>query len=327
VGYFAYGITGQGRTVKRRQKMRQYFNLIQDKRICTLNELLYGKRVRKQKEWLTVNGDDCQFIYTFVSGFVADENDTNATKLPTELLADNVPIDNLDAYRERVASHQNDIDVTFLNIEENMNTGKSQTWFKYAAQVMDRLDIDYAIKTDTDCLIVMDHFFNFIDTYLPPHGNLYYAGRLSDKAFWRGSQQFNTKDGSTTVNALRRRAMVAIYMAGELYILSKDLAHWVSSESFVDQPWYEQIEDHDVGMRVFDYPQPLQVVRVSYDQQFWVHPAKDHQTWKLFMNRESRRKSGVDYIGDGSNTNSTAAAEFASLPLRFQSLLRATNQG
>jgi hypothetical protein len=106
-------------------------------------------------------------------------------------------------------------------------------------------------------------------------------------------------DGTATVNYLREQAMVQIYMAEPLYVLSKDLVKWVSSKSFVKESWYEKIEDHDVGMRVYDYPEPIQTIRIQEDQRFWVHPAKDHLTWQLFMNRESNKKGGQDvYVID-----------------------------
>ena len=298
VGFFSYGVDGHGSVkrrghrgpFKRRLEFRQYFNMVNDTRICALSQFLYGKwmkRRHKFKDRVKDENDECQFIYTFVSGF-----ENNNTALPTELLANNRPIDNVQAYHERLKDHHEDFDMTFLNIQENMNEGKSQTWFKYAASVMDQYDIDYAIKTDMDSLIIMDHFFDFVKNYLPPAGKRIYAGVLADKAFWGGSRY--GVDGAATVNYLREQAMVQIYMAGPLYVLSKDIVKWVSSKSFVNESWYEKIEDHDVGMRVYDYPEPIQTIRIQEDQRFWVHPAKDHLTWQLFMNRESNRKGGQD---------------------------------
>jgi len=79
-------------------------------------------------------------------------------------------------------------------------------------------------------------------------------------------------------------------MEGQLYVMSKDLAHWVSSKSFANERWFEQIEDHDVGIRIFDHEEPIHSIRLFEHQLFWVHPAKAHITWKLFMDRAMRNK-------------------------------------
>ncbi len=42
-----------------------------------------------------------------------------------------------------------------------MNEGKSQTWFKYAAQVLEAYDIDYVAKSDTDTLLFLDKMMDF----------------------------------------------------------------------------------------------------------------------------------------------------------------------
>jgi hypothetical protein len=117
-----------------------------------------------------------------------------------------------------------------------------------------------------------------------------YAGSLADKAFWGGSRY--GVDGPATMKYMRRHQLREVYMEGQLYILSKDLAHWVSSKPFASESWFEQIEDHDVGMRIFDHEKPIHAIRVFEHQRFWVHPAKIHNTWKLFMDRELRKKSG-----------------------------------
>lgn len=43
-------------------------------------------------------------------------------------------------------------------VNENMDQGKSQTWFRYAAALVEELNIDHVVKMDSDCLIVLDRF-------------------------------------------------------------------------------------------------------------------------------------------------------------------------
>jgi hypothetical protein len=133
VGFFSGGILGRVNKeipVVRRQKHRAYFKLIDDPRICTLAQFVYGLPVtnatKQDMKHATSHTDACQFIYTFVVGLPSKTN-ANA---PTELLSDTDPIHNVTLYHERLTQNSEDVDLTFLNIRENMNEGKSQTWLK-----------------------------------------------------------------------------------------------------------------------------------------------------------------------------------------------------
>jgi Galactosyltransferase len=231
-------------------------------------------------------------IYTFVAGF-------DDASLPTELLPsddDSIKsVVNRSAYYEHVQSHPQDSDITILNIKENMNEGKSQTWFKYASQIVEQYDFDYAIKADTDTYVVMDLFFDFANQHLPVRGSRIFAGFLNDAAYWLGTRPnpYGNDEPSTQQFLSSRSSMVHLYMLGQFYILSKDLAKWVSSKTFVNEKWYQKIEDYDMRMRVFDFPEQIHLVRIQPHQVFWVHPAKTRLRWFLFMNRISRRKNGT----------------------------------
>ena len=278
VGIFCQGLIGAGRPIKRRRKVQEYLNLVRDERICPL-----PSRIEKRG----VLPPACEFIYTFVAGRDDDES------LPTELVQDGVELVNKTLYEHNYQRRHADHDIVFLNIKENMNYGKSTTWFKYSSQIMDKYDIDYSVKCDIDTLIVLDRFFEFTSQYLPPYPGLVYVGRLQDKAYWLGSKVFETDTGHETVGYLRRRGIVQVYMAGEIYALSKDLAKWVSEVPIAQTAYFEGVEDHDVGMRVFEHPEPIQTVRVPMGKEFWVHPAKTHAVFKFFINRESMRLKGV----------------------------------
>ncbi len=49
-----------------------------------------------------------------------------------------------------------------------MNEGKSQTWFKYAAQILEAYDIDYVAKSDKDTLLYLDKMMDSMDEKLTP---------------------------------------------------------------------------------------------------------------------------------------------------------------
>lgn len=113
--------------------------------------------------------------------------------LPTELTSEDgnitsvTSVINRDAYYEHIQSHPQDSDITILNIQENMNEGKSQTWFHYASLIMEQYDFDYAVKADTDSYILTDLFFDFAYQYLPIRGNRTCSGMLVDKSFLGGA--------------------------------------------------------------------------------------------------------------------------------------------
>jgi Galactosyltransferase len=281
VGYFTYDISNDSSTNRERQRHRNYFALLNDTRICPLAWLLYHNHPPY------IDLDHCQLIYTFVSG-------TDDRKLPTEQLNNDTILVNHEEGLNRTKDGSVNFDVTVLNIRENMNEGKTPTWFHYASQISNQFDLDYVMKTDSDTLIVMDQFLDFINDYLPPHGKRVYVGVLADKAFWDRTRY---GDNPSTVDFLRKASKVQVYAKGELYILSKDLAEWVASRSLLTgrwRPWVERIEDHDLGLWVFQYPEPIVYIRIQPHQKFWIHPAKHYTIWNLFMNRESRKLNGTD---------------------------------
>ena len=81
----------------------------------------------------------CELIYTFVIGGGNPDG-------PTELVDDSLPIlvvaDHDDDKRNNNTKNEdlNMDDITLLNIQENMEDGKSQNWMYYASLVMEEFD-------------------------------------------------------------------------------------------------------------------------------------------------------------------------------------------
>lgn len=59
-------------------------------------------------------------------------------------------------------------DTILLNILENMDDGKSPTWFYYASQLAKQYDIDYIAKCDTDSIFSLHDFLHFAYFNMPP---------------------------------------------------------------------------------------------------------------------------------------------------------------
>jgi hypothetical protein len=102
-------------------------------RICSLSEA-------KAKE-------SCQLIYTFVVGansngptnLVDHKNSSHALTLDESEVVTQFPAFS----NSSDASHNIEKDMTFLNIKENMEEGKTPTWFLFANTLVEDYEIDY----------------------------------------------------------------------------------------------------------------------------------------------------------------------------------------
>lgn len=278
-----------------RRRHRMLFQLWNDTRVCSLPDfkaLPIHERYR------------CQIIYTFVMGgnphaspvLVDDSRPILATK----------PIKGL-------SSDVNDPDVTLLNIRENMNEGKSQTWLKYAAEVAEEYELDYVVKCDADALFHLHEFFRFAYVHLPPapYNKHFYAGALRDKAYWpkHKTEEARIRFESYFGNHFEG---VHLYVAGQIYLMSTDLAKFVGQEALRSNCSYcEGHEDHDISAMAFHSPDPVKLVVVSRKQRFWEHPVKGEPRWKRIWLRESARMAGTPFENRMFDKNSTFEAVLA----------------
>jgi hypothetical protein len=193
-------------------------------------------------------------------------------------------------------------DVTLLNIAENMNDGKSPTFLAFANEVMIEYEssttpIDYAMKLDADAILHYHDFLMFIDQHLPPapYATNIFVGALRDKAGW-------PKDIHPPTDMARFESFwgnefegVHLYLAGQTYILSRDLCQFVVEEApFADKRigpggYLEGHEDHDVSAMAWHSPTPLHVITIGKSQRFWEHPVKGQPRWIRIEKRERAR--------------------------------------
>ncbi len=161
-----------------------------------------------------------------------------------------------------------------------MEDGKSPTWFNYASLLMKRHDLDYAIKMDSDTGLRVDRFFEFATAYLPLGGTRMYSGKL----LW-----------DTWTNAS------VPYMAGEFYILSRDLAEAVSSQSIYQTNGIINVEDRDTGFIVWKLKPHLISAREAGKNWLWRHKLKQVKAYKKFLHKEEQRlrDMGISVSGGG----------------------------
>lgn len=278
-----------------RKRHRALFKLWNDPRVCALPDfkaLPIHERYR------------CQLIYTFVMG-----GNPNVTP---ELVDDSRPMLATKPIKGQ-SPDLNDPDTTLLNIRENMNEGKSQTWLKYGAELAEEYDLDYIVKCDADAIFHLHEFFEFAYAQLPPapYNKHVYVGALRDKAYWprHKTEQERIRFESYFGNNFEG---VHLYVAGQIYMMSTDLAKFVGQEALRGKCSYcEGHEDHDISAMAFHSPEPIKLVVIGRSHRFWEHPVKGEPRWKRIWARETARMQGVPFEGKVFNKNSTLAAVLA----------------
>jgi hypothetical protein len=227
---------------ERRDTIRKTYLSFDDPRICTLDEY---KRQVDENPYQVV----CQVPYTFIIGAGDDDRPTDHD--------DDQPLTVKTALEGTVEE-----DCTYLNIRENMEEGKSPTYFKFAAELSKDYNIDYVAKVDDDTVLSPELLFSeMLDSELPPAP---YNRRL-----YGGPSIM-----STTKNLL--------YGAGEFYFMSSDLAEYVgnvlSAEDRLSLMHTRHTEDADMSAFVFSHPRPVKYYDTGMNI-ISIHPRKTSESF------------------------------------------------
>jgi hypothetical protein len=194
----------------------------------------------------------CQVIYTFVVG--GNPNAAEEWAGEGDMIMD----------AAKMLKHETDI--LYLNVRENMNGGKTPTWFDYASK---QTQFDYIAKADSDALISIPSLLSYIDRDLPP-------GNQQSKIYGGHLNEYDECGGAGPLcDKLRGK----VYMSGQFYWLSAELARYVSKPSTKAQQFIQtNNEDFDIGFKVLSYPEPVQLMTCN-GAQFWIHPLKTDEEW------------------------------------------------
>jgi hypothetical protein len=275
---------------KMRQRHRDLFALWNDDRVCVLHELQTlssGQRAR------------CELVYTFVMG--ANPHATS------ELVDDSLRPMLVSRPIAGVGHDINDPDILLLNIRENMNDGKSQTWLYHGAQLAERYDLDYVVKCDSDTVLSLHDFFRFAYVNLPPapYNSNMLVGIPWSKSDWGDSSD---RTDETERHFRDHYNGVHIYAAGQLYILSTDLARAVGDEARSLQgkcSYCSPHEDHDVSTMAYHTKRPVKFMMMGYHQIYWQHWVKhDTSGFDRIWEREKARMQGLAFEGQILTTKS-----------------------
>lgn len=265
---FLLGIFSTVEEKERRQKLREYIfrnPSRPDPRLCSLTEYLQWEQDRID------NG--CQVVYTFVVGAGDDNGPANyRSSWGTPILVDHESLKNRNMDVEP--------DVTYLNIKENMNDGKTPAWFKFATSLNHRPSnnnnetpdgdtFQYVAKMDSDTLLSVPDLLHMLNGDLPRTNA--YGGILCDQAAACMSHTIEQKL-RTCVDVLHGR----VYMTGQFYFVSADLASYASDDDLDRNAISSYSEDVDFGMWLHASNRILKLVVLNNKNVFWLHELKTH---------------------------------------------------
>lgn len=247
-------------------------------RICSLHELLrqqlQQRHANNRNDTMTSAygslWDECQMAYTFVMGANPDG--------PKELVHLNEtfptitvphPSSSILPYTTEYELNPETTDMVFLNIQENMKEGKSQSWLKYVTQMMEqsKLAFDYIGKIDGDNVLYPKLYLDNVIDKLPllPYNQRTFVGeyRIKDKV---------------------KITIGPVYMGGHLYVMSPDLAYYIISDDCPRSKLAVYSEDQSIGNFIHSHPnKAIRRIIVPWNI-LYQHPIKlckmARQVWK-----------------------------------------------
>lgn len=238
------------RTTIRETYLSAFVNSSTPHRICSFYEL---DTFMEDDEFV------CEIAYVFVTGGNPDG--------PTEQLEETESSGPI-ALREvpesvRLPDHDKH-DIVYLNIKENMEDGKTPTYFKYATLMVDEHYFDYIAKVDGDTVLNVHILLNSLRKELPVFpGNIRVYG------------------GFMTLPKISRlgKLIGPAYAAGPFYFLSPDMARYITSTDCPRRQVDAGIED--ITMSNFVYSHPRHIHRFNTGRGVRYHPYKDITAFRV----------------------------------------------
>lgn len=196
--------------------------------LCSLADLLENKGHAMET---------CSIVYAFVMG-AWDKSNTTA---PTDLTL--FEDESVTYTVDRSFSEDYERDVVYLNIRENMNFGKSETWLRYASTILPRttkLGIDLISKVDSDTVVSPRQLLSDLASSVFTQDRIKH---LSVTGVYGGASEVG-------------RSNQVHYMQGGFYFFSLDVARHITSKScprsqIIQEKrfdrGFERSEDVDIG--------------------------------------------------------------------------------
>jgi len=266
-----------GHGYRYRRRFRQLFPL--HPHVCDIGEL----------EDTSIDTSHCEVVYAFVVGAGA-EGRTMRLQSPFLVPSAAQVCDSVPTQKDCLRS-----DMVLLDIQENMNRGKSPTWLAYGASIAERYGIDYVAKQDTDTILYLDRVLAFARRNLPPapFATDLWAGWFADKLTW----PHNRGVSDVAVQRFTHKSNLTLFAQGQWYLLSVDLAARVAAaipghSRFAAQGFIEEHEDRDVASAVLLGAGPrLHLIFIAREDAFWQHRVKIRlgKTFAIEWDKELQR--------------------------------------
>eukprot|EP00547_Thalassionema_nitzschioides_P013516 CAMPEP_0194245942 /NCGR_PEP_ID=MMETSP0158-20130606/14175_1 /TAXON_ID=33649 /ORGANISM="Thalassionema nitzschioides, Strain L26-B" /LENGTH=355 /DNA_ID=CAMNT_0038981743 /DNA_START=117 /DNA_END=1180 /DNA_ORIENTATION=- len=209
----------------------------------------------------TSDKNNCQIVYTFVLGGNGKEKTVwsshSSSRPATVDSLQEAPSDpSLMVLAKNLGS---ETDITYLNVRENVNEGKSISWFDYASLAT---KFDYIGKSDTDSFINIRNLVAIVDNRLP-------TGNKSVNIY-AGKQQVVERGQDETWS-----------MQGGFYFLSRNLATCIAREEVRNTEKVVNFnlgEDIITGQLVDNCPEPLERLKCG-GEALYKHGLKTEISW------------------------------------------------
>ena len=288
---FLFGIfsTLRESDVERRKVIRRTYLASDPRRICSLKDL--------------PDKPDCRIVYTFVVGANATGTTDIVDQTPESLIIDSTNGPILNEQNQEIPYED---DISYLNLRENMEHGKSPSWFLYANTIVDDLGVDYIAKVDSDTLLFPSRFLDEFAVFLPikhhknnssSFGNISGSNHTSELRVYGG-----IPSDSIGCGGLRRphctKMVGKTYMQGQLHFLSVDMSRYVTSiPRELRRELFVPIEDLCTAKYVHSHPKPVLEAVVSHQQNLWEHgkqikdPASFERRWNQVVRGMQHKKT------------------------------------
>eukprot|EP00547_Thalassionema_nitzschioides_P012550 CAMPEP_0194261046 /NCGR_PEP_ID=MMETSP0158-20130606/45825_1 /TAXON_ID=33649 /ORGANISM="Thalassionema nitzschioides, Strain L26-B" /LENGTH=350 /DNA_ID=CAMNT_0039001153 /DNA_START=917 /DNA_END=1969 /DNA_ORIENTATION=+ len=212
-------------------------------KLCSLQEYL---KMHKEEQ------DNCQIIYTFVVAGASETEEPFWSSFSKDNGKSRVPLLDMPT---------GETDLTVLNIRENMDQGKSTTWFDWASS--STLAPDYIGKVDSDTLLNIPSLLSVINGRLPPPTNNDDGIKLYGGDFVFPQPPYKQ------------------FMQGGFYFLSRHLAQCVSSKA-AEQNRFHGPEDQRTAWLVLQCS-GTEWLWCPPNPKLFLHPVKKEHSWRQYF--------------------------------------------
>lgn len=183
-------------------------------------------------------------------------------------------------------------DITFLPIDENLNSGKSFVWFRYALRLIQHTNIGFIARYDDD-------------TFFKPHALKHAMEKCESHTLcYMGTTRLYKGCGGHDAHCPPRHCTLAdgfsescwYFKSGALYAASYDLAVWIA-RTYASVIPARYIEDVAVGQWIGQMPGAKDVLSMEFHKEVYIHhkPPRSYHVFPLYYERVMANRTPWPY--------------------------------